>query len=80
MRLAPGTRADRDAERRFIEAAERACLREIDLVVESPGTSVILRRQVASHGRELFERTPGPRAPFAWTARTLTWTCFRSST
>jgi predicted nucleotidyltransferase len=59
VRLAPGTRADRDAERRLIVAAERACGREIDLVVETPSTSVILRRQIATHGHELFERTPG---------------------
>lgn len=59
VRLAPRTPDDREAERGFIAAAERACGREIDLVVETPSTSVILRRQIASHGRELFERTPG---------------------
>ena len=41
---------------------ERLCGREVDLVVEDDGTSVILRREVASRGRPLFEARAG-----AWT-------------
>ncbi len=59
VRLAPGSVRDRDAETRLVEAAARACRREIDLVIESSSTSVILRREVAAHGRPLFERSPG---------------------
>jgi predicted nucleotidyltransferase len=64
VRLVPGkdvVRADRD---RFVAAAEQACSREIDLVVERPSTSVILRREAASRGRALFERAPGARRAF----------------
>ena len=34
------------------------------LVVEQPSTSVILRREVASKGRTLFERVPGAKQAF----------------
>ena len=59
VRLAPGSARDRGAEAGLVEAAARACRREIDLVIESSSTSVILRREVATHGRPLFERSPG---------------------
>lgn len=56
VRLAPGAARDREEEERFVAAAERACQREVDLVVETPATSVILRREVVLFGRPLFER------------------------
>lgn len=59
VRLVRGQRRDRDAELRFKETAERAAKREIDLIVEGPETSVLLRREVAAKGRVLFERTTG---------------------
>ncbi len=59
VRLTPGARCDSDERERFAQAASRACGREIDLVIERPTTSVILRREVARKGRPLFERTPG---------------------
>lgn len=59
IRLAPGSPRDRFAESSFSTAASRACGREIDLVVESASTSVILRREVARKGRPLFERRNG---------------------
>jgi predicted nucleotidyltransferase len=40
----------------------RICGREVDLIVEDDGTSVVLRREVASRGRALYESRPG-----AWT-------------
>lgn len=48
-----------EAERAFREAAATICHRDVDLVVESATTSVILRHQAAGHGRCIFERRPG---------------------
>ncbi|MBE7482050.1 MAG: nucleotidyltransferase domain-containing protein [Polyangiaceae bacterium] len=64
VRLTPGHSAERVHEQRFRESAERACRREIDLVIETPSTSVILRREVASRGRPLFERSPSAAITF----------------
>ncbi len=64
VRLAPGHSAERADEQRFREQAERACRREVDLVVETPSTSVILRREVAARGRPLFERSPSAATTF----------------
>lgn len=47
------------ARETFIAAAAAVSRRDIDLVVESPSTSVILRREVAGKGRALFERRAG---------------------
>ncbi|MBK7582361.1 MAG: nucleotidyltransferase domain-containing protein [Myxococcales bacterium] len=57
VRLAHDTPRDQAHEERFLAAAVHACHREVDLVVETPAISVILRREVAAHGRPLFERT-----------------------
>jgi predicted nucleotidyltransferase len=59
VRLAPSSTRDRSAEDAFAAAASRICRREIDLVIESQSTSVILRREVARTGRLLFERRAG---------------------
>lgn len=59
IRLAHDAPFDSEAERSFRDGAERTSKREIDLVVERPETSVILRREVAAKGRVLFERRPG---------------------
>jgi predicted nucleotidyltransferase len=62
VRLAHGASvdgADRTEQNAFASAASAACRREVDLVVESASTSVILRREVAAKGRVLFERRPG---------------------
>jgi predicted nucleotidyltransferase len=59
VRLSPGSSPAPDERERFVQMASRACGREVDLVIEQPATSVILRRQVAEKGRTLFERTPG---------------------
>jgi predicted nucleotidyltransferase len=59
LRLARGHAFDRAEQERFAGEASRICRREIDLVVEGPSTSVILRREVAARGRPLFERTQG---------------------
>jgi predicted nucleotidyltransferase len=59
VRLDHGHAVDPSEREQFIAAAARACRREIDLVIEQPTTSVILRREVAAEGRPLFERTPG---------------------
>ncbi len=42
--------------------ATAVCRREVDLIVEDESTSVVLRREVASKGRPLYEARPG-----AWT-------------
>ena len=59
VRLAPSQTWSIDETQAFVSAASRACRREIDVVVESPSTSVILRREVAAKGRPLFERRAG---------------------
>lgn len=59
VRLAPGSARDPGAEALLVAEASRICRRDVDLIVEGPSTSVILRREVATHGRALFERTPG---------------------
>ena len=62
VRLRLGARwtlAERLALTADLSAAVR---REIDLIVEDESTSVILRREVANHGRPLFEARLG-----AWT-------------
>lgn len=64
VRLAHDEPLDPTERERFVAAASRACRREIDLVVERPTTSVLLRREVAEKGRPLFERTPGAARQF----------------
>jgi predicted nucleotidyltransferase len=64
VRLAHGAPFDPEAERRFRDGAERTSKREIDIVIERPETSVILRREVAAKGRVLFERRPGAARQF----------------
>lgn len=59
VRLAPAASRDRSEEEAFATAASALCRREVDLVIESSSTSVILRREVAAKGRSLFERRPG---------------------
>lgn len=49
----------REEEQRFIAEASSIVGREVDLVVESARTSVILRREVAAKGRPLYERRAG---------------------
>lgn len=56
VRVTRGSEVDPEARERFLEQAVRATGREVDLVIESPSTSVILRREVAARGRPLFER------------------------
>ncbi len=62
VRMRQGVRLDAARRDALESAAERVCRREIDLVVETPETSVILRREVAATGRLLYEAWPG-----AWT-------------
>lgn len=57
VRVTRGSEVDPEARERFLEQAVRATGREVDLVIESPSTSVILRREVAARGRPLFERS-----------------------
>lgn len=59
VRLAHGSALDPEAEQRFRAGAERLTRRDVDLIIERPETSVLLRREVAEKGRVLFERTPG---------------------
>ncbi len=59
LRLRPGARWDLKTRLEFAAEASRICRREVDLVVEDEGTSVILRREVAGRGRPLFEAHPG---------------------
>jgi predicted nucleotidyltransferase len=59
VRLERGAERETAAEHLFLEGAERAAQREVDLIVERPETSVLLRREVAAKGRVLFERRPG---------------------
>ena len=64
VRLAHGSVLDAADRERFLARASRACRREIDLVIEEPRTSVILRREVAEKGRPLFERSAGAARQF----------------
>lgn len=59
IRMVGPRTADSAGARSFEHAASRILGREVDLVVETPSTSVILRREVASTGRPLFERNTG---------------------
>lgn len=64
VRLTHGATLDPESERRFRDGAERSSMREVDLVIERPETSVILRREVAAKGRVLYERRPGAARQF----------------
>jgi predicted nucleotidyltransferase len=59
VRLRPGARWDLETRLALAAEASRICRREVDLVVEDEGTSVILRREVAVRGRPLFEAHRG---------------------
>ena len=59
VRLARGTRWTARERRAVADEAARACGRDVDLVVEDPSTSVILRREVAATGWLLHESEPG---------------------
>jgi predicted nucleotidyltransferase len=60
VRLGPGASWSPHRELSLVSDLSAAAAREIDLTVEDEGrTSVILRLEVARHGRLIFERRPG---------------------
>ncbi|HEY3351661.1 MAG TPA: nucleotidyltransferase domain-containing protein [Polyangia bacterium] len=59
VRLRPGASWSLRERLALAGEASSICRREIDLVVEDDTTSVILRREVANHGRPLYEARPG---------------------